>query len=502
MSATRKLRALAGLVLLAGCTVSPPAPPASPPLPALPAMKMPPGTPAPPSRRDNVSVARDFMQLAFRLENGRALPVLSRFEGPITLRLTGLPPSAAGMRDLERLLARLRNEARIPIRRVGAETAAAITVEIVPRAAMRRVAPDAACFVSPGVSSWRAFRRPAAGAGPRDWAALSRRTRLAVFIPSGIAPQEFRDCLHEEIAQALGPVNDLYHLKDSVFNDDNYHAVLTGFDMLILRAFYDPELRSGMRPEQVAARLPGILARINPAGTRRRPTTPPEPTPQEWIAQIEAALGSRRLPEAARLAAARRAVVLARALGRADNRLAFSLHAYGRLAINRDSPAALAALTEAEAIFRSDPATRLHAAHVAVQRAAHALSAGRFARSLRIVDANSPLALQAGNAELLATLLLIKAEALAALGRRADARTVRLDALGWARYGIGDPARIARRQSDIAALVPPTGGSGTGRMPQCSRSSPPCSVPPSAPGRRSAAREAGPTWPSMQRHMR
>jgi len=34
------------------------------------------------------------------------------------------------------------------------------------------------------------------------------------------SPQEVRDCLHEELAQALGPLNDLYRLPDSVFNDD------------------------------------------------------------------------------------------------------------------------------------------------------------------------------------------------------------------------------------------------------------------------------------------
>ena len=62
-----------------------------------------------------------------------------------------------------------------------------------------------------------------------------------------------RDCLHEELAQALGPLNDLYHLPDSVFNDDNIHTVLTGFDMLILRAAYAPELRTGMTREQVEA---------------------------------------------------------------------------------------------------------------------------------------------------------------------------------------------------------------------------------------------------------
>jgi hypothetical protein len=38
-----------------------------------------------------------------------------------------------------------------------------------------------------------------------------------------------------------------------VFNDDNIHAVLTSFDMLILRTYYDPALRNGMTRGQAAA---------------------------------------------------------------------------------------------------------------------------------------------------------------------------------------------------------------------------------------------------------
>jgi hypothetical protein len=134
---------------------------------------------------------------------------------------------------------------------------------------MQRVVPQAACFVVPRVSSWAEFRR-ARGSRDLDWTTLTGRDRVAVFIPSDVSPQEVRDCLHEEVAQALGPLNDLYRLPDSVFNDDNFHAVLTGFDMLILRTYYDAELANGMTRAEVSARLPGILARLNPGGARGR----------------------------------------------------------------------------------------------------------------------------------------------------------------------------------------------------------------------------------------
>ena len=417
----------------------------------LPAMKTPAGRAAPAPGRSNGSIAADFLDLSFALENGRQLPVLTRFETPVTIRLTGMTPGAVTERDLDSLLARLRAEAGIDIRRTSPGAPASITVELVPQRVMRRAVPRAACFVAPNVDSWRAYLAPAPRPG---WAAMTSREKLAIFIPGDAAPQEIRDCLHEEIAQALGPVNDLYRLTDSVFNDDKFRTVLTGFDTVVRRAYYDPALRSGMSRDAVAARLPAILARVNPAG-RSAPTPPRRaPTTRQWIDQIETALGSHR-PGPRQLAAAARAVEIARKQGWQDNRLGFSLYAFGRLVLSRDSRAAIAAFAEAERIFRARPDTRLHAAHVAVQAAAFALSSGQAQSAISIADANSPVALAAENASLLSTLLMIKAQALDSLGRRADARIVRLDALGWARYGLGQETAIRKRLGEIAALAPP-----------------------------------------------
>ena len=220
--------------------------------------------------RSNANIAADFLSLHFQLESGRKLEVLTRFETPITVRVTGAPPPSLEP-DLRRLLTRLRREAGIDIRQIT-QGAANITIEAVSRAEIRRALPQAACFVVPNVSSFDEFRRDRRK--PKtNWSVLRTRTRMGIFVPHDSSPQELRDCLHEELAQALGPLNDLYRLPDSVFNDDNVHTVLTGFDMLILRATYAPELHSGMTEGQVAAKLPALLARLNPAGTHR-PATP------------------------------------------------------------------------------------------------------------------------------------------------------------------------------------------------------------------------------------
>jgi hypothetical protein len=303
----------------------------------------------------------------------------------------------------------------------------------------------------PRLSSWDEFRRKGRSAAV-DWTTLEKRERMAVFVPVDVPPQELRDCLHEEIAQALGPLNDLYRLTDSVFNDDNFHTVLTGFDMLILRATYAPELRSGMTREDVAARLPAVLDRLNPAGARRGAANRP-PTDRDWIDEIETALGPSASMSRRRLAA-RRAVTIARARGWNDNRLAFSLFALGRLSLGAEPELALSSFLQAANIYAASPETAVHEAHIAMQLAAFALSAGQVDAAIDIVDASLPAVTEAENAALLASLLLVKAEAVEVVGRASEAARIRRDALGWARYGFGDETDIRRRAAEIAALNP------------------------------------------------
>ncbi len=407
--------------------------------------------------RSNHSIARDFMALAFELESGRQLPVLSRFEEPVTVRVIGAAPPSL-VTDLRRLLARLRSEAGIPISLVSSSQEAGITVEVVSRRTLQRAVPQAACFVAPRVSGWSEFlrtRRKPLG----DWTTLQTRDKMAVFLPGDVSPQEVRDCLHEELAQALGPVNDLYRLTDSVFNDDNFNAVLTPFDMIVLRAFYAPELQSGMPPEAVAARLPVILDRINPAG-RSGVSDGGGRSPPAWKAAVNTALAP-QTGEAQRLSAARQAVAIAQAEGWVDNRMGFSLFILGRSALGVDGPLALTAFLRAGEIYGTRADTRIHAAHVGVQMAAFSLSAGQLQAAIDLVNAHFPAAMAAENAGLLATLLMIKAEALDAQGKTEEARITRLDSLGWARYGFGSDQEVRRRLAEIAALSP----SGRGYRP-------------------------------------
>ncbi|MFY0660116.1 MAG: DUF2927 domain-containing protein [Shimia sp.] len=412
-------------------------------------------TPRPiPPNRSNRDIARDFLDLSFELESGRSLERLTRFEGPITVRVTGAPPTGM-MPDLKALLQRLRNEARIDIS-LTQSSSANITIQAVSRREIRKALPQAACFVVPNISALSQYRS-ARRSGAANWALLENRDKIAIFLPNDTSPQETRDCLHEELAQALGPLNDLYRLPDSVFNDDNIHAVLTGFDMTILRAYYDPTLRNGMTRGEVASRLPSILSRINPRGDQLSSNPLPE-TPRAWINAVQTALGPGTSP-ANRRAAARQALVIAQNNGWQDHRLGFAHYALGRLLQSQDIAAAHTHFKAADRAYRSAERFGPHRAFVATQLSAYAISAGQSREALTILNPQIAPAGQFENAALLSTLMLLQAEALEMEGKFEDAGALRLDSLGWARYGFGPDWAVRAKLREITALSPVKGRS-------------------------------------------
>lgn len=446
---------LACAVLLAACSGAPTEVPERRvvTVASVPVMNSFPPTEARRPTRSNAAIARDILALEFQMESGRDLPTLTRFEGPITIALTGDVPAIAPL-ELARVIGRFRAEAGLDVTAVP-RGPASITIEFLPRKRLQSLVPQAACFVVPRVSSWAQYR--ASRRTDRvDWTTLEKREKVAIFVPSDTSPQEIRDCLHEELAQAMGPLNDLYELSDSVFNDDNFHTVLTGFDMLALRVHYAPDLANGMTRAQVAARLPALLAQLNPGGEfPGRSLT--DPTPREWITAIETALGPRATAVERRVAA-QRALEIAQSSGWRDARMGFSWFALGRLAMADELDLAVIALAEAAQVYRTLPDAGIHLAHIDMQMAAFALASGQTDEALRLVRRAKPEVIRAENAALLASLLMIEAEALDAQGFTDEARAVRLDSVGWALYGFGAEAEVQARLTEISVLSPLQGG--------------------------------------------
>ena len=93
--------------------------------------------------KSNNDLSLDFIELAFRMESGKDLSVLTRFEGPVSIRVTGAPPPTLRP-DLSRLINRLRTEAGVDISPTDAP-GANITVEAVSRSKIRNVLPRLLC---------------------------------------------------------------------------------------------------------------------------------------------------------------------------------------------------------------------------------------------------------------------------------------------------------------------------------------------------------------------
>lgn len=421
---------------------------AQPALPPLPPMKVF-ATPLPaPTLRANGEIAQDFMDLSFQLESGRSLPVFTRFEGPIRVAVAG-DADRDLIDDLRRLIVRLRREAGIDID--FGQGPNQLTVEAVPSRKIRQYLPQAACFVVPGISTLDEYNG-ARRSGATDWAQLRTRQKIAIFVPSDVSPQESRDCLHEELAQALGPLNDLYRLPDSTFNDDNMNSVLTGFDMLILRATYAPDLQSGMSRDEVQRRLPSILTRLNPAGDGQISGRMGH-TPHAWVEAVQDALGGKGT-EKTRTVAAYRALSIAQDEGWDDHRMAFAHYVVARQIQPTDRITARAHLVAAYDIYRRRADTRIHTAQIAAQLAAHAIYEGKGQDALALLQGQADVARQGENAALLASIQMLRAEALELTGHAPEAGTVRLDSLGWARYGFGPDWAVRAKLNEIASLRP------------------------------------------------
>lgn len=400
--------------------------------------------------RSNADLAQDFLDLTLALESGDKLPHLLRYEGPIRVHLA--PGLGRYREDVEALLVRLRTEAGVDIASTPDAAEAQLHIEAVKADQMARVFPSAACFIVPGETNWSEFLRRRPDTRSR-WARQAELTGAAIFVPADTTPQDVRDCLHEEITQALGPANDLYRLPDTIWNDDNLHGIATPFDMLMLRVLYQPELKSGMSRDEVAATLPKILARENPKG-RGVPRHARHPESRAWASAIEVAL-NRHASREERLEAATLAAQIAAEMRPPDHRLAVSLLTLGRLNLNRDPAASTRYFTEAYAISRrAYPADPIRAAHAGVHVAAAALSAGQFDDTIRLAERHAPAAVAGQNAILLAGLRSLEAEALLGLGETERARDARLDSLRWARYGFGDAdGSLAREQAALAATL-------------------------------------------------
>ena len=135
-----------------------------------------------------------------------------------------------------------------------------------------------------------------------------------------------------------------------------------------------------------------------------------------------------------------------------------------RLTLGSEPELALASFLQAGAIYRDDPETQLQAAHISMQLAAFALSAGQPDVAAEIVDRNLPRGRRRGERgpSVDASHGQGRGGARGPLGRGDEAEGgAPATASAGARYGFGTEAEVRSRAREIAALRPDLRGDRT-----------------------------------------
>ena len=211
----------------------------------------------------NDSLADVFTILTHDMEWGASRPNLVRFEGKVRVAMVGEGSNRYQV-FLAEFLRRLRKEAAIDIQ-VSAPKDADLLVRFVPGPDFTNRT-NAQCIVVNGHPSWTALKADASAHGADAFERNKTLEKASAIIPNTLEPYKIRECILEEVSQALGTANDLYALGDTIFNDDDGHTWPTRLDYLMLRVLYDRRLETGLSRSQTKSRALEVLSDLNPAG--------------------------------------------------------------------------------------------------------------------------------------------------------------------------------------------------------------------------------------------
>lgn len=261
---------------------------------------------------NNGSLADVFTILTHDMEWGASRPNLVRFEGPVRVAMIGEGSNRYQV-FLAEFLRRLRTESRIDIA-VSAPKDADLLVRFVPGQEFTGRT-NAQCIVVNGHPTWSDLQNDTTEHGADAFEHNTTLEKASAIIPNTLEPYKIRECILEEVSQALGTANDLYALGSSIFNDDDGHTWPTRLDYLMLRVLYDPRLETGLDRSETTARARDVLDELNPEGIRTDAPRLPliqQQTFLNWRNRLHRLIGKNGGTESERLKSAQKLVVDAR----------------------------------------------------------------------------------------------------------------------------------------------------------------------------------------------
>lgn len=397
------------------------------------------------TRFSNTSLSALFTDLVFDTEWGGTIPKLLRLEAPVSVALVG-QGSERYTDFLDALLAQIGREASIAISRGGPPNG--LTVQFVPGTDWGPLDGNQ-CVIVFGRPGWQTFLQDRARYS--DWRKVSadELAYRTVFIPDSNEPHEIRECLIEEVAQALGPTNDIYGLGPSIFNDDDAHVWPTRLDYLMLRVLYDPEMAPGIGRREARTRAARILDRINPDG-RGAPILPAHRQKDflSWRKQLHRLYD---LINSGKAGSPKAQAIVERILREAESRAPNSpyhceaLSVAATLESERPGGAALPAVDRARNICeRAHGKSDIRNAALRLSRAIALLSEKRDEATLREIEGLPDLFLAQGQEALLAITHAVRWTALYNLDDP-NAEAARTLAIAWSTYAFGEDNAAVQR---------------------------------------------------------
>jgi len=450
----RRLLLSLPLVLVAACAPVPgempvtqgAVPIAAPALPAFPGLGS--ALPAGHTAYDNASLARLFVVLSHEMEGRARRPHLVRYESPVSVGVEGPGGERYGA-FLDSFLARLRRNSGIAIARGPGPYN--LHIRFVDGERFNATLTTAFCVIAPGDVSWEVFAADPVGSSAGEAAKALRIEQMTIFIPDNAPPYLARNCMLEEVPQALGMTNDLFGLGMSSFNDDGAHLWPTKLDYLMLRVLYTPEMTTGLDRRETKTRALGILNRINPAGL----AAPPLPMLRQRSLDVWSYLIGRVFSRDASNREIRedvdKALQIVEAYAPMSAQHCYTLVTAGRVLSSPDPGRALRLLDLAGRVCDSaHGVSDIRHARIELEEACALLRLGRFAEVVAVAESIWPVLAAHGQDRPLAALYTMQSEALDATEPGSPrAVTARQLAVAWNGYAMGPGQRAAGCRNKI-----------------------------------------------------
>ena len=390
----------------------------------------------------NRTLARVFTMLTHDMEWGASRPHLVRYEGPISVGMEG-PGLSQYTAFLDQFLVLLRQKTGIEIAR--RETGQNLHIRFVGES-FNGLLPTVSCLVAPGDIEWSRFARNPGRHGGRALARARAVEDMTIFIPETAAPYLVRNCMLEEITQALGTANDLYGLGNSIFNDDAAHIWPTELDYLMLRVLYSPEMHTGMDRATTETTAREVLDRINPAGVSAPAATVPDQVRMApWRDRIHRVFSRRTRPAQAEKLA-EEALEIARSEAPQSAYHCHSLLTLGRVTARLAPGRSIEVFDGADRVCREVHGDRdIRLARIAIERAVALLRLHRFDEALPLTDDALPILAAYGQDERISSLYAVQSIALSRLGRMDRAQDAQDLAQQWGAYALGVESETVAR---------------------------------------------------------